>query len=202
MVLIEYKGKAPTIDEEAYVSPNATLIGDVQVKKNAVIWPGSILRAEFSSIVIGEYTTVFDGVIMFTRSEKYPINTGNYTIIETGATIFGCYCEDYIVISKNALIHEGVSIGEGAIILDNSIIPPGLVISARSILKGDPAQKIREQTRNDMLKNKERADHISNLFIKIKHQLPNAQPYMMSFNDFMKILVENININNKKDGEN
>ncbi len=196
MPLITYKNVSPKIDNGAYVSPNATLIGDVRVGKNSVIWPGAVIRAEYASIIIGEFCTVFDGVIMFTRSEKSPINLGNYTIVETGATIFGCFFEDYVLVSQNSLIHERVSIGEGVVLLNNSIVPPGLIVPARSILTGDPVQKVREQSRNDVLKHKERSEHFSELFIKIKEQLPNAQSYMLTYNDFMKILIENIN--NKK----
>jgi len=192
MTLIEYKGKKPIIEEKAYVSPNATLIGNIIVKNNAVIWPSAILRAEYSPIVIGEYSTIFDGTVMFTKSEKYSINIGNYCIIETGSFIFGSYLEDYVVISRNVIIYENTSIGEGAIILNDSVIPPGQIISARSVMKGDPAQKVRDQSRNDVMKNKEMADHYSQLFVKIQNQLPNAQPYMMTFNDFMKILLENL----------
>ncbi|MHA1727182.1 MAG: gamma carbonic anhydrase family protein [Promethearchaeota archaeon] len=195
MPLINYRDKSPSINEGAYVSPNATLIGDVQVGDHSIIWPGSVFRAEYAPIIIGEYCTVFNGVIMFTRSEKSPINLGNYTIVETGSTIFGCYFEDYILISQNTLIHERSSIGEGVIILNNSVVPPGLTISARSILTGDPVQKVRDQSRNDVLKHKERSEHFSELFIKIKEQLPNAQPYMLTFNDFMKFIILNKDFN-------
>ncbi|MBD3351359.1 MAG: hypothetical protein GF364_07710 [Candidatus Lokiarchaeota archaeon] len=191
MPLIEYKGKSPSIDDEAYISPNATLIGDVRVGKHSVVWPGSILRAEYAPITIGEYCTIFDGVIMVTRSDKSSINSGNYAIIETGTCIFGCYCEDYVLVSRNSLIHERSSLGEGCILLNDSVVPPGLTIAARSILKGDPVQTIREQSRNDVLKHKERAEHFSELFIKIKNQLPNAQSYMITYTDFVKLMLDN-----------
>jgi len=194
MPLLEYRGKMPTIVKGAFVSPNATLIGDVRIGKNSVVWPGSVLRAEYSPIIVGEYCTIFDGVILFTRSEKSPINTGNYTIIETGATILGCYFEDFVLVSQNCLIHERSSVGEGVILLNDSVVPPGFLVEARSIQKGDPVQKIREQTRNDVIKHKERAEHFSELFTKIQQQMPHAQPYMLTFVDFMKILLDKINL--------
>ena len=159
MPLITYKNKSPQIDENSYVSPTSTLIGDVRVGKNSVIWPGTIIRAEYAPIIIGEYCTIFDGVVLFTRSEKSPINLGNYAILETGSTIFGCYFEDYVLVSQNCLIHERSSLGEGVVLLKDSIVPPGLIIPARAILTGDPVQQIREQSRNDVLKHKERSEH-------------------------------------------
>ena len=190
MPLLEYNGKKPQISEGAYCSPLSTIIGDVVVNDNAVVWPGSILRAENAQINIGEYSTIFNGVMMFTRSQKSSINIGRYCIIETGVTLFGCFMEDYVQILEGSLIFEESSIGEGAILLNNSQVPPGLTIPARAVMKGIPVETVREQSRNDMLKVKDRAEHYSQLFIKINEQLPNAQSYVLTLPDFIKILLK------------
>ncbi len=190
MPLLEYNGKKPQISEGAFVSPNATLIGAVTVAPNAIVWPGSIIRAENAQINIGEFSTIFNGVMMFTRSQKSPIHIGRYCIIETGVSIFGCFLEDYVQILEGSLVFEECSIGEGAILLNNSQVPPGLTIPARAVMKGIPVETIREQSRNDVLKVKDRAEHYSQLFIKIKEQLPNAQSYLLTLPDFIKILLK------------
>lgn len=190
MVLLEYNGRSPNISSNSYVSPLATLIGDVTVNDNAIIWPGSIIRAENSKINIGEYTTVFNGVMMFTRSQKSSIHLGRYCIIESGVTILGCFMEDYVQVMEGTLIYEESSIGEGSIIINKSQIPPGLTIPARSVLRGIPVEPIREQSRNEVLKQKDRAEHYSQLFIKIKEQLPNAQSYLITLPDFIKLLLK------------
>lgn len=190
MGIFEYNGKVPKISDNSYVSPLSTLIGDVRINDNVVIWPGSIIRAENSPINIGEYTTIFDGVILFTRSQKSAIHIGRYCIIESGVTIMGCFMEDYVQVMEGSMIYEESSLGEGAIILMKSQVPPGLTIAARSVVKGIPVEPIREQSRNEVLKQKERAEHYSQMFIKIKDLLPNAQSYMLTFPDFMKILLK------------
>ncbi|MFX1389646.1 MAG: gamma carbonic anhydrase family protein [Promethearchaeota archaeon] len=193
MPIMEYNGKKPSISPNSYVSPMATLIGDVQVNDNVIIWPGSVIRAENSPISIGEYTTVFDGVIMLTRSQKSSINIGRYCIIESGVALLGCFLEDYVQIKEGTLIYEEVSIGEGVIILNQSQVPPGLTIPARAVMRGIPVEPVREQTRNDVLKQKEKAENYSQLFIKIKNQLPHAQGYLLTLPDFLKILIKKEN---------
>ncbi|MFW9771372.1 MAG: gamma carbonic anhydrase family protein [Candidatus Heimdallarchaeota archaeon] len=190
MVIFEYNGKEPKISDNSYVSPLSTLIGDVRINDNVVIWPGSIIRAENSPIDIAEYTTIFDGVMLFTRSQKSAIHIGRYCIIESGVTIMGCFMEDYVQVMEGSMIYEESSLGEGAIILMKSQVPPGLTIAARSVVRGIPVEPIREQSRNDVLKQKERAEHYSQMFIKIKNLLPNAQSYMLTLPDFMKILLK------------
>jgi carbonic anhydrase/acetyltransferase-like protein (isoleucine patch superfamily) len=190
MPIIEYNGKKPEINSNSYVSPMATLIGDVTISENVIIWPGSIIRAENSPISIGEYTTIFNGVMMFTRSQKSSINIGRYNIIESGVTLLGCFLEDYVQIKEGSLIFEEVSVGEGVIILNESQVPPGLIIPARSVMRGIPVEPVREQTRNDVLKQKEKAENYCQLFIKIKEYLPNAQGYLLTLPDFIKLMLK------------
>ncbi|MCK4370184.1 MAG: hypothetical protein KAV01_00870 [Candidatus Lokiarchaeota archaeon] len=190
MPIMEYNGKKPQISQNSYVSPMATLIGDIRINDNVIIWPGSIIRAENSSINIGEFTTVFDGVILFTRSQKSSINIGRYCIIESGVTLLGCFLEDYVQVKEGSLIYEEVSIGEGSIILNQSQVPPGLTIPARAVMRGIPVEPVREQTRNDVLKQKEKAENYSQLFIKIKDQLPNAQSYLLTLPDFIRLMIK------------
>ena len=190
MPLIEYNGKEPQISPKSYVSPNATLIGDVIVHDDAVIWPSTYIRAENAQINIGKYSTIFNGVAMITRTPQSPINIGGYCIIETGVVIFGCFFEDYVQVLEGSIIYEGSSLGEGVILLEGSQVPPGLTIEARSIMKGVPVEKIREQSRKDLLEVKERAEHYSQLFIKINNQLPNIQSYVLTLPDFIKIMLD------------
>lgn len=70
MPIIPLHGKQPQIHETAYVSPNAYLIGDVEIGPNSVVWPGAILRAELAPIIVGSNSVIFDGVVMITRVEK------------------------------------------------------------------------------------------------------------------------------------
>ena len=190
MPIIEYKNMKPLISETAYVSPNATLIGDVMIKDHAVIWPSSIIRGDFSTITIGEYSTVFDGVVLHARTKNSPINIGNYCIIETGSCIYGLFTEDFITISKNTVVFEGTNIGEGVLILPDSMVPSGMNIPARTVMQGDPVITIREMSREDIQRQKERSEYYSELFDKIKENFPNIQPYMASQTDFFKYLLE------------
>jgi len=190
MVIIESNGREPKISPQSYVSPLATIIGDVVINDNVVVWPGSIIRGENSQVNIGEYSTIFDGVILLTRSQKSSIHIGRYCILETGVTLLGGFLEDYVQIMEGSLIFEESSIGEGAVIINKSQVPPGLVIPARAVMKGNPVEMIRQQTRNDVLEQKERAHHYTQLFTKINNMLPNAQSYLLTLPDFIKLLLK------------
>ena len=58
-------------------------------------------------------------------------------------------------------------------ILPESMIASGIIVAERSIMKGDPASTVRQQTRNDVMKLKERAEHFTEMFVKMRKRLPN-----------------------------
>ena len=96
------------------------------------------------------------------------------------------------MIGENCVLYEKTSIGEGAVLLPESVISSGMIVSERAIMKGDPASNVREQSRNDVLKEKERAEHFAEMFIRMRNQLPNLQSYALTESDLMRLLVDNI----------
>ena len=66
MPLYELDGKRPTFEDEndCWIAPNATLIGDVRIGKGASIWWGVTIRADNEPITIGEGAQVQDGSVL------------------------------------------------------------------------------------------------------------------------------------------
>ena len=57
-MIIAYKNKRPSIDKEAYVSSNATVIGDVALEKGSSVWFHTVVRGDKDHIHIGEDSNV------------------------------------------------------------------------------------------------------------------------------------------------
>jgi len=190
MPIIPIQGKQAVIHETAYVSPNAYLIGEVEIGPNSVVWPGAILRAEAAPIIIGSNSVIFDGVVMVTRVEKKSIHVGNYNIIERGSILFASFLFDYCMIGENCTICEDTNFEEGVLVLPNSVVLPGMNIQARAVLKGNPVMFVRQQSRSEMLKMKDRAEYYADLFTRIKQALPNLQPYALTTTDLFNLLLQ------------
>ena len=58
--IYEFEGKYPVIDEKAYAWASATLVGDVEVKEYASIWPNVSMRGDVNKIVVGRYSNIQD----------------------------------------------------------------------------------------------------------------------------------------------
>ena len=55
-MLIKVNNKFPTIEENTYIAPTSSVIGDVILKSYSSIWFGAVVRADNGSIKIGERT--------------------------------------------------------------------------------------------------------------------------------------------------
>ena len=60
VTLIEFRGTKPKISSDAYVSPSATLIGDVEVGEGSSIWENAVLRGDMDRIRVGRRSSIQD----------------------------------------------------------------------------------------------------------------------------------------------
>lgn len=166
--ILPFGDKSPKIDPEAFVSPQATLVGDVEVGSRANIWPGAVIRGDFASVRIGERTCVQDSAVIHAHSEENPAIIGNSVIIGTAAVIHGVYIGDSASIGEGCVIFDGATLGEGVMLAPGSIVPANVVIPPRSLNSGAPAAQIRELSREEVEKHNDRTETIAQVFAKLK----------------------------------
>ena len=53
MPIYELDGVAPRIDADAFVHPDAVVIGDVTIGAESSVWPGAVLRGDYGTITVG-----------------------------------------------------------------------------------------------------------------------------------------------------
>lgn len=69
----------PEIAEDAYVHPDAVVIGAATIGPEASIWPGAVLRADYNRIEIGARTSIQDGTIVHV-GHNVPTIVGDSTL--------------------------------------------------------------------------------------------------------------------------
>jgi len=138
-LLIPYKGKFPQIEEDAFVAPNATLIGDVVVKKGASIWYNAVLRGDLERIEIGEYSNIQDNVVVHVEP-GVPVIVGNYVTVGHAAILHGCIIEDYALIGMGATILDHARIGKGAVVAAGAVVLVRKEIPPLKLVAGIPAE--------------------------------------------------------------
>ena len=63
-MIMPYRGTAPQIATDAFVAPNATIIGDVVIGARSSVWFGTVVRGDVHRIRIGCETNVQDSAIL------------------------------------------------------------------------------------------------------------------------------------------
>jgi carbonic anhydrase/acetyltransferase-like protein (isoleucine patch superfamily) len=167
--ILPFGDKSPRIDPKAYVSVQATVVGDVEIGSKVNIWPGAVIRGDLASVRIGENTCIQDSVVIHAHSEENPAIIGNHVIIGTAAVIHGVYIGDSVNIGEGCVIFDGATLGEGVMLAPGSIVPANVVIPPRSLNSGVPAAQIRELSREEVETHLIRTEAIAQVFQKLKN---------------------------------
>mgnify|MGYP001158193328 FL=1 len=139
----------PEIHPDAWVMPEAVLIGRVKVGARATIWSGAVLRADDNDIVIGEETSVQDNAVLHV-TEELPTIVGRGCTIGHLAHLEGCTVEDEALVGTGSIVlHEAV-IGARALVGAGAVVPGRMHVPPGSMALGTPA-KIREGVDTDPL---------------------------------------------------
>ena len=155
-LIIAVRGRTPQIHPEAWVAPNASLIGQVTLAARASVWYGATLRAEAEPIDIGAGTNVQDGVVVHVDSE-YPIRVGASCTIGHNAVLHGCEIEDHVLVGMGAIIMNGAVVGAGSLIAAGALVPRGMAVPPRSLVTGVPGRVRRELSDAEVAGNRQNA---------------------------------------------
>src|SRR5574343_242858 len=147
MPLFKLGDKQPQLGDEAWVAPNATVIGDVRLGKNASIWWNATLRGDNDPIHIGDNTNIQDGSVLHT-DEGVPMHIGNDVTVG-----------DRSLIGIGSVILNRAVIGKGCIVGANTLIPEGKVVPDRVLIVGSPGKVVRELSDADVANLKKSAAH-------------------------------------------
>lgn len=137
-MIVEYRGKRPSIHPSAFVAPTAVLIGDVEVGAESSIWFGAVLRGDNGPIRIGSRTSVQDNAVVHVSEGGATLVGANVTVGH-GAVMEDCDVRDGALIGSHATLLNGCTVGEGALIAAGSVVGQGAVIPARVVAAGAPA---------------------------------------------------------------
>ncbi|MBD3229589.1 MAG: hypothetical protein GF329_15520 [Candidatus Lokiarchaeota archaeon] len=166
-MIYSYKGNKPKLNSPAFIAPDAIIIGDIQINKDAVILFGVVIRAENGKIVIGERSIIEDKVIIHGNN----VNIGKNIIIQHNSVIHNCKIEDNVVIGTQCTVSDGVHIENGAMILNNTIIYPNKKIKKRKKV-WNRGNKLRMKRFGGKINNKiieRNKRHIDNIISKMKN---------------------------------
>ncbi len=150
-----FRNLAPKIHETAFVTDDATIIGDVEIGAESSVWFGSILRGDVNFIRIGERTNIQDGTIIHVSRDTNSTVLENEITVGHRATLHGCHIESNCLIGIGAIILDGARVGANSLVAAGSLITPNTFIPPRSLVMGSPA-RVKRQLSDEEVKDLEK----------------------------------------------
>jgi carbonic anhydrase/acetyltransferase-like protein (isoleucine patch superfamily) len=131
--------RTPTLHPDAFVHPDAIVIGDVDLGPEATVWPGAVLRGDYGQIFVGARTSVQDGAVVHATA-KLPTLIGADCVIGHLAHLEGCVVEDRCLIGSGSVVLHRALVRSGALVGAGAVVPNDLEIPARAMALGIPAK--------------------------------------------------------------
>lgn len=132
--------KTPTIADNVFVAPNATIVGQVTVGSGASIWYGAVLRGDSSGIIVGQNTSIQDNCVVHVNVRDGDTIIGDNVTIGHGVVLESCRIGAGTMVGMNATILSGADIGEGCLIAAGAVVREGQQIPPNSLVVGVPAK--------------------------------------------------------------
>lgn len=128
----------PSIHPDAFVHPDATIIGDVRLGPEASVWPGAVLRGDFGTVIVGARTSIQDGTVIHATPELATV-VGGGCVVGHLVHLEGCEIEDSCLIGSNSVVLHRAMIRTGATVAASAVVTNGTEVPAGALAIGIPA---------------------------------------------------------------
>jgi carbonic anhydrase/acetyltransferase-like protein (isoleucine patch superfamily) len=129
----------PNIHPEAFVHPDAVVIGDVRIGAESSVWPGAVLRGDYGTIIVGERTSIQDGSVVHAVAD-FPTIIGSDCVVGHIAHLEGCVVHDRSLIGSGSVVLHEVVIESGSTVAAGAVVRNRTHVPANSLVVGVPGK--------------------------------------------------------------
>ncbi|MDE5894219.1 MAG: gamma carbonic anhydrase family protein [Acetatifactor sp.] len=153
----------------AYISPSASLSGDITLGEDIGIWHHATLRADDGPIRIGRGSNVQDNAVLH-MDPGGEVELGEYVTVGHSAILHGCKVGDNTLIGMGAIVMSHARIGCNCIIGAGTLVTQGMEIPDNSLVLGSPGRIKRMVTEEEIQASRRNAEHYVEKARKMKGQ--------------------------------
>ena len=137
MAIYALGDQVPDIHPDAYIHPDAVVIGSVVIGAQSSVWPTAVLRGDDGFIYVGERSSIQDGTIVHT-TWHHPTTIGNDVTIGHNVHLEGCTIADKALVGSGSVVLHEAFVGEEAVVGANAMVPNRKVIPPLAMALGVP----------------------------------------------------------------
>ena len=156
-------------ENNVFIAPNATVIGNVELKENSSVWFGAVLRGDNDKITIGERTNIQDNAIIHV-DPGFSATIGNDVIIGHAAIVHGATIGNNTLIGMRATVLNGAVIGNFCIIGAHALVTEKMQVPDYSVVMGSPGKVVKQLTDKQIEAVKKNADVYVELAKKYRNE--------------------------------
>ena len=138
MAIYALGDQVPEIHPDAYIHPDAVVIGNVVIGAYTSVWPAAVLRGDDGFIFVGERCSVQDGAVLHTTA-VFPTTVGNEVTIGHLAHLEGCIVEDKALIGSGSIVLHNAHVGAEAVVGGGAFVRNNQIVPALAMALGVPA---------------------------------------------------------------
>src|SRR5512145_1874877 len=118
----------PRIAASVFVAPNAIVVADVEIGRDASIWYGAVLRGDVQAIRIGDGSNLQDGTIVHASTGGLPTLVGRGCTVGHGAILHSCTLQDHAFVGFGARVLDGCTVESDGALAAGAVLTPGKTV--------------------------------------------------------------------------
>lgn len=139
MAIYALGGDEPRIHPTAFIHPQCTIIGKVEIGENSSVWPQAVLRGDHGWIRIGDSTSVQDGSVLHVTAEHDTV-VGNECVVGHLVHLEGCTIEDNALVGNGSIVLHRAVVRSGALVGSNAVVTNDMEVPSKAMALGIPAK--------------------------------------------------------------
>lgn len=151
-----YQGIAPQIAASATIHPSAQIIGDVTIGERASVWCNTVVRGDVNFIRIGSETNIQDLCTLHVSHRRpenpggAPLIIGDRVTVGHNVILHGCEIGDECLIGMGAIVMDQAVLQPRVLLGAGSLVPEGKVLASGHLYLGRPAKLVRALTEEEL----------------------------------------------------
>lgn len=146
-------GKTPQVAADAFVAPDAVVVGDVHLGPQASVWFGAVLRGDINWIRVGARSNIQDHAVLHVEHQGQGVQVGQDVVVGHRVVLHSATIQDRALIGMGALVLDRALVGAGAMVAAGSVVPPGMEVPPETLVMGVPAKVVRRLTPEELAAN-------------------------------------------------
>ena len=153
--MMKLNDKRPAMQNDAWVAPTASVIGDVYLGVEASVWYGAVIRGDRNSVKIKKLSNVQEKAVSETVESVdtgFPavVAIGEQVNVSPGGVLVSCTVGNNVKLGAGTVVMEGALVEDNVTLMPGSMVPRGARIPTGEVWAGSPAEFVSKMSDDDM----------------------------------------------------